>query len=125
MRVFDAKPLVQAFTWLALLCCCAAAPLLAQQAPVTAQVEILSRKSAKPSVAATADAANVVVWLTPLDAAASIPAPGRAVAKLVQRNKTFEPRVLIVQVGTAVEFPNQDPYLHNVFSLFDVDVLVR
>jgi plastocyanin len=33
-----------------------------------------------------------------------------------QRNKTFVPRVLPVKVGTTVEFPNLDPFYHNVFS---------
>jgi hypothetical protein len=36
----------------------------------------------------------------------------------VQANKRFDPRVLAVPVGTAVEFPNRDPFFHNVFSLF-------
>jgi hypothetical protein len=26
---------------------------------------------------------------------------------------------LVIQVGTPVQFPNKDPFLHNVFSLFD------
>jgi hypothetical protein len=38
---------------------------------------------------------------------------------LLQRNKTFEPHVLIVPLGTMVEFPNQDPFFHNIFSLYD------
>ena len=36
---------------------------------------------------------------------------------LRQKNKTFLPRVLGVAVGSAVEFPNDDPIFHNVFSL--------
>lgn len=39
--------------------------------------------------------------------------------RLVQRNKSFEPHVLVVPVGSVVEFPNQDPFFHNVFSLFE------
>jgi len=39
--------------------------------------------------------------------------------QLLQRNKTFEPHVLIVPLGTMVEFPNQDPFFHNIFSLYD------
>ena len=34
-----------------------------------------------------------------------------------QRNETFVPYVLPVVVGTTVEFPNNDPIFHNVFSL--------
>ena len=118
MRV-AAKHGVRAASWLGVLCCCVAASLPAQQAPVTAQVEILNR-TAKPPTAGRTDASNVVVWLTLLDpAAASASAPRRAASKLVQRDKIFEPRILVVQVGSNVEFPNQDPFLHNVFSLFD------
>ncbi len=46
-------------------------------------------------------------------------AAGLPRGRLLQRNKTFSPHVLVVQVGTAVDFPNQDPFFHNVFSLFD------
>jgi hypothetical protein len=37
----------------------------------------------------------------------------------VQRNKSFEPHILVVPVGSMVEFPNRDPFFHNVFSLFE------
>jgi len=37
----------------------------------------------------------------------------------VQKNKSFEPHLLVVPVGATVEFPNADPWFHNVFSLFD------
>jgi plastocyanin len=69
------------------------------------------------------DASNVVVWLTPLDRAAETstgPPTGRdKPPRLVQRNKTFEPHVLVVPVGTLVVFPNEDPFFHNIFSLYD------
>jgi hypothetical protein len=32
-------------------------------------------------------------------------------------NETFTPRVVAVTVGSEVEFPNDDPIYHNVFSL--------
>jgi len=38
---------------------------------------------------------------------------------VIQRNKTFEPHLLVVRAGTVVEFPNRDPFFHNVFSLFE------
>ena len=41
--------------------------------------------------------------------------PGRAV--MDQRNETFMPRLLAVQTGTTVDFPNSDSTYHNVFSL--------
>jgi hypothetical protein len=40
-------------------------------------------------------------------------------AVLAQKNKAFEPHMLVVTRGSSVEFPNHDPWFHNVFSLFD------
>jgi plastocyanin len=68
------------------------------------------------------DRSNVAVWLTPLDRtshAAETSTPAQNPPRLVQRNKTFEPHILIVPVGTMVEFPNKDPFFHNIFSLYD------
>lgn len=36
--------------------------------------------------------------------------------KMSQKDAMFEPSVLAVPVGTTVEFPNLDPFFHNVFS---------
>jgi plastocyanin len=41
------------------------------------------------------------------------PQTGRVV--LDQRNLDFGPHVLVVQVGTIVDFPNNDRVFHNVF----------
>src|SRR5688572_9200160 len=41
--------------------------------------------------------------------------PGRA--RMDQRNETFLPRVLAIDAGTVVDFPNNDSTYHNVFSL--------
>jgi plastocyanin len=68
------------------------------------------------------DASHVAVWLTPLDRtslAAATSALAQNPPRLVQRNKTFEPHILMVPVGTMVEFPNKDPFFHNIFSLYD------
>ena len=40
-------------------------------------------------------------------------------AVLQQKNKTFEPHLLVVTKGSTVDFPNRDPWFHNVFSLFN------
>ena len=69
-------------------------------------------------VAVTATAGTVgarpVVYAEPLD----VPAPARPVrARLGQKDKAFSPQVLVVPVGSTVEFPNNDPIFHNVFSL--------
>jgi hypothetical protein len=92
-----------------------AAPVLAQQAPVTAHVRLGHHDNDK--VARTDS--GVVVWLRPLD---PVPVPSSSPPKrlkLVQSHKTFEPHVLVVQVGSVVDFPNRDPFFHNVFSLFE------
>jgi plastocyanin len=88
----------------------------AQDVTVTADVALVS--SGKKSKAS--GSGNVVLWLTPAGNAApfsSLPASTRP--RLVQRNKSFEPHVLVVPVGSEVEFPNRDPFFHNVFSLFE------
>jgi plastocyanin len=66
-------------------------------------------------------AANVVVWLEPLKAGTVAPAmPSRRTSyRLVQKDKMFTPHLLVVPTGSQVEFPNQDPFFHNVFSLFN------
>jgi len=72
------------------------------------------------------EASGVVVWLTQLSSAgANLPAGAAARSavqqhpRLVQTGKHFEPHLLVVPVGTSVEFPNKDPFFHNVFSLFE------
>jgi len=66
---------------------------------------------------------GTVVWLTPMtgagsEATAVAPSPP-ANPRLVQKNKSFDPHILVVPVGSMVEFPNHDPFFHNVFSLFE------
>jgi plastocyanin len=87
-------------------------------AQVTGQVNVATANGAPR---ANRDA-RVVFWLTPL---AGQPSPHPITpdesphATLVQKNKVFEPHVLAVQVGSQVDFPNRDPFFHNVFSLFN------
>jgi plastocyanin len=59
---------------------------------------------------------DVVVWLTNLHAR-EMAAPGPT-ARLLQKDKRFTPHVLAVTVGTAIEFPNRDPFFHDVFSIY-------
>jgi plastocyanin len=59
---------------------------------------------------------GAVVYLKRLDAPTPRPKPGK-VRVVAQKDKRFEPRVLAVTVGTAVDFRNDDPLFHNVFSL--------
>src|SRR6201987_5091274 len=91
----------------------------AQDFNVAAQIDIVAEGQARAS---KKDRANVVVWLTPLDdralRAVSAATPATP-PRLVQREKKFTPHLLVVPAGTAVEFPNRDPFFHNVFSLFE------
>ena len=88
---------------------------LGQQFTVTGQVEVAAppHRSHSP--------ANVVVWLTSPEGSAPVQVlelPEQH-PSLTQKNKSFSPHLLVVQVGTIVEFPNHDPFFHNVFSLFE------
>ena len=58
--------------------------------------------------------ANVVVYLDSLAAG-----PGRRPERkrMSQRDEIFSPHVVAVQKGDVVEFVNDDPFFHNVFSL--------
>jgi plastocyanin len=67
------------------------------------------------------DASQAVVWLNPV-AGATLETPRQDASKipqLVQKNKSFQPSLLVIPVGGKVEFPNHDPFFHNVFSLFE------
>lgn len=65
------------------------------------------------------DYSGVVVWLEPVDPLRLLPPAPRLHATMAQKNKTFLPHVLAVEVGTAVDFPNYDPIFHNAFSNYD------
>jgi hypothetical protein len=113
--------------WLLVLCVCAgAAAAASQEAPVIGKVELLADKAAKASPGShgnASDASNVAVWLTRIDENGNPQPSGTAPAgpapQLVQRNKSFEPHVLVVEAGSLIQFPNKDPFFHNVFSLYD------
>ena len=64
-------------------------------------------------------ASGIVVWLSPLDYVRPVSARVESPRyRLVQHNKRFEPGLLVVPVGSVVDFPNLDPWFHNVFSLY-------
>ena len=60
-----------------------------------------------------------VVYLDPAPRAA-FDAREEPRPRLDQRSETFEPHVLPIVAGTTVDFPNQDPIFHNVFSVSPV-----
>ncbi len=54
--------------------------------------------------------------MAPVEPRATLGAPAPATAVMDQRNLAFVPRVLVVAVGTSVEFPNNDSVSHQVYS---------
>lgn len=89
-----------------LFCACATG----QEVTLRGQVEVVHRSKHRTGNA------EVVVWLTPLfrtDANGFNPP-----ARLLQKDKRFSPHVIAVRVGSEIEFPNQDPFFHDVFSIY-------
>lgn len=83
---------------------------------VNGDVSLIAAGSRSPAK----DASRIVVWLTPIDTVqpVSTTTTPRAHYRLLQRNKRFDPGLLVVPVGSVVDFPNYDPWFHNVFSLY-------
>lgn len=91
------------------LVCFLTVPL--QSAEVTASIRVSG---------VAGDPSGAVVSLTPLDSAKRQALNETPIhAALLQKNKTFSPHVLVVPPGSTVDFPNHDPFFHNVFSLFE------
>jgi plastocyanin len=61
-----------------------------------------------------AEIGNVVVFVKDAPADPSLPLTR---ASISQRDEAFVPRVTAITRGSTIEFPNFDPYFHNVFSL--------
>lgn len=84
--------------------------LAAQNATLRGRVNVVHLSKHK------AGSADVVIWLTPAEPQqAPTPAP---MARLVQKDKRFSPHVVAIRVGSEIEFPNQDPFFHDVFSIY-------
>lgn len=93
---------------LALLC---AAPAAAEDLRGTVQLLAKGGKGAARGV----DVRQAVVTWEPAGGAAARAAEAPLLMKT--RKKQFSPRVLVVPRGGRVRFPNEDPILHNVFSV--------
>lgn len=68
----------------------------------------------RPATDRTLDRTHAAVWYEPAAGGKTL-APRNAVMTTVR--KAFQPAVTIVPVGSSIRFPNQDPILHNVFSV--------
>jgi len=90
---------------------------------VTAQVSIYQRG---PAVELSADReedplaferSRVAVYLEGRFAGQAATAVKPAAAKMEQTNRRFSPEMVVIEAGSKVSFPNNDPIFHNVFSL--------
>jgi plastocyanin len=72
-----------------------------------------TRRVSRPA-ASPAEIRNVVVFVKDGPRAGAL-APVRA--QMVQQDESFLPRLVAIPRGSTVEFPNSDPFFHNVFSL--------
>jgi hypothetical protein len=64
-------------------------------------------------------AVPAVIWLEPLPGTPALPFPTQGHYTLLQKNRTFVPHLQVVPVAAVIQFPNADPFFHNVFSLFE------
>jgi hypothetical protein len=85
----------------------AAVPAWAAAGKVSGKVAIETSGKAKPELA------NVVVHLEGVPDDGKAPPP----PKMWQRDKQFDPQVVVLVKGQSLEFPNADSVFHNVFSV--------
>jgi plastocyanin len=92
----------------------ASAPFCKSVYQVTGNVRVLQEYSA----GSLQDGSKVVVWLVPTQTDQKPRLDTEPPHyRIIQHHKIFEPRLLVVPVGSIVEFPNHDPWFHNVFSV--------
>jgi plastocyanin len=60
-----------------------------------------------------------VIWLAPVPGTPAVPFASQGHYTLLQKNRMFVPHLQVIPVGAVVQFPNADPFFHNVFSLFE------
>jgi plastocyanin len=82
---------------------------------VKGRIELLNSKTRGRQ--SRVDAGGIVVWLNPIDGATL--RGQRQKRTITQRNKRFSPHVVAVEIGAEVDFPNEDPFFHNVFSIYN------
>jgi plastocyanin len=83
-------------------------------ATLSGRVELVDSRA--PAVRQHHDYSGVAVWLEPAGAA---PALAPMHVPMLQKDKAFQPHLLIVTIGSTVDFPNLDPVFHNAFSNYD------
>lgn len=89
------------------------APVHAEENPTASlQLRIPSADKGKPH------SVPAVIWLDPLPGTPASPFSPHGRYTLLQKNRTFIPHLQVIPVGAVVQFPNADPFFHNVFSKF-------
>jgi plastocyanin len=101
-------------TLLSRICFSAALTCAGVAATLSGRVQLVDSRA--PAVRQHHDYSGVAVWLEPVGKA-SPPAPLHV--RMMQKDKAFQPHLLIVTVGSTVDFPNLDPVFHNAFSNYD------
>lgn len=71
------------------------------------------------SLAGKAHPVPAAVWLEPLPGTAAVPFVPTSHYTLMQKDRAFIPHFQVIPVGAVVQFPNADPFFHNVFSLYE------
>jgi plastocyanin len=113
------KPALPMYRLAMLLCSVALTlTLRAETVDLSAHVKLTTGRGANHS--AQRSSGEVVIWLTPIRETENISAPRTPQRyTLEQKDKQFTPHILVVPTGSSVDFPNLDPFYHNVFSLFN------
>lgn len=96
-----------------LLCASSLAPSVAPslasgQGTVSGRVAIQEKKGET-----TSDFANTAIFLVPKG---GVPRVAESKTQMAINGRQFSPRLRVVTAGSWVEYPNQDPFSHNVFS---------
>ncbi|MGA2136849.1 MAG: hypothetical protein ABSH50_31545 [Bryobacteraceae bacterium] len=107
-------------TWLWRICFSVLGLLPAWAASVSGNVVLTDSRD--PGVRRHQDFRGVVVWLEPAGRVTMPAGAAHKVQVMRQKDKHFDPHVVAIPVGGAVEFPNDDPIFHNVFSNYSGEI---
>ncbi len=89
----------------------ALAAVTVSAAPLNGRVSFNLNRGQKPVVNET------LVWLEPAGGARTARKPSPVNVTMATRGKMLIPHVLAIPAGSTVNFPNEDPISHNLFSL--------
>ncbi|OAB55628.1 hypothetical protein AY599_12690 [Leptolyngbya valderiana BDU 20041] len=80
--------------------------------PLTGQLRLVDEDG--QAIDSEVDLSDAVVYFNPEHAVAFEPSAEEVL--LTTQRRSFVPSVVVIEAGTVVRFPNEDPILHNVFS---------